>query len=105
MQRVAARAPASFSPQVKDTQKRLNLLFDHLNREELVKPETIQELTQLADALESRDYETAHSIQVKVQTTKTEECGNWMVGHIRTPAHRYGGIELTLDLGRREATY
>jgi protein transport protein SEC31 len=34
MQRVAARAPPNFAPQVKDTQKRLGLLFDHLNNGE-----------------------------------------------------------------------
>ena len=51
MQRVASKAPASFAPQVKDTQKRLNLLFDHLNNEELVKPDTIQKLGELAEAL------------------------------------------------------
>jgi protein transport protein SEC31 len=80
MQRVAAKAPATFAPQVKDTEKRLNLLFDHLNNEELVQPDTIEELSKLAQALQSRDYATAHQIQVSIQTNKTEECGNWMVG-------------------------
>jgi protein transport protein SEC31 len=80
MQRVAAKAPATFAPQVKDTQKRLNLLFDHLNNEELVQPATIDELTKLAQALQSKDYATAQQLQVSIQTNKTEECGNWMVG-------------------------
>lgn len=79
MQRVAAKAPATFAPQVKDTEKRLNLLFDHLNNEDLVQPDTIEELSKLAQALQSRDYATAHQIQVSIQTNKTEECGNWMV--------------------------
>ncbi|CAI4212481.1 unnamed protein product [Parascedosporium putredinis] len=80
MQRVAARAPANFAPQVKDTQKRLGLLFDHLNNDELVKQDTIEQLSELAGAIESRSYDAASSIQVNIQTTKTEECGNWMVG-------------------------
>ncbi|KAI0008491.1 hypothetical protein F4779DRAFT_587029 [Xylariaceae sp. FL0662B] len=80
MQRVAGKAPSSFAPQVKDTQKRLGLLFDHLNNEELVKPDTIEELTNLAQALESKDYAEAHRLQVEIQRDKTEECGNWMVG-------------------------
>lgn len=80
MQRVAAKAPASFAPQVKDTQKRLGLLFDHLNNEELVKPETIDQLAQLAGAIQAREYEVASKIQVEIQTNKTEECGQWMVG-------------------------
>lgn len=79
MQRVAAKAPATFAPQVKDTQKRLNLLFDHLNNEELVQPATIEQLTQLAQALQSRDYGSAQRLQVEIQRDKTEECGNWMV--------------------------
>ena len=79
MQRVASKAPASFAPQVKDTQKRLNLLFDHLNNEELVKPDTIQRLGELADALASKNYEYAAKLQVDIQREKTDECGNWMV--------------------------
>jgi len=79
MQRVASKAPASFAPQVKDTQKRLNILFDHLNNEELVKPDTIGQLSELAEALEARNYELAHRIQVETQRDKTDECGNWMV--------------------------
>lgn len=79
MQRVAAKAPASFAPQVKDTQKRLGLLFDHLNNEELVKPDTIEQLTQLATALEGKDHAEAQRFQVEIQRDKTDECGNWMV--------------------------
>lgn len=80
MQRVAAKAPSNFMPQVKDTQKRLNILFDHLNNEELVQPSTIDQLTQLAQAIQAKDYATAQRFQVEIQRDKTEECGNWMVG-------------------------
>ncbi|RCI16294.1 hypothetical protein L249_2391 [Ophiocordyceps polyrhachis-furcata BCC 54312] len=80
MQRVASKAPATFAPQVKDTEKRLNLLFDHLNNEELVQPATVEQLSQLATAIQSRDYATAQKLQVEIQRDKTDECGNWMVG-------------------------
>lgn len=79
MQRVAVKAPSNFAPQVKDTQKRLNILFDHLNNEELVQPGTIEQLTELAQAIEAKNYDVAHKLQVEVQRDKTEECGNWMV--------------------------
>jgi protein transport protein SEC31 len=79
MQRVASKAPASFAAQVKDTQKRLNILFDHLNNEELVKPDTIQRLNELAEALQAKNYDAAARLQVDIQREKTEECGNWMV--------------------------
>ena len=79
MQRVAGKAPETFAPQVKDTQKRLNILFDHLNNEELVTSPTIDLLTQLAQAISGKDYATAQKIQVDIQRDRTEECGNWMV--------------------------
>jgi protein transport protein SEC31 len=79
MQRVASVAPASFARQVKDAQQRLNILFDHLNNEELLKPDTIQQLSELAEALQSKNYDTAGRLQVDIQREKTDECGNWMV--------------------------
>lgn len=82
MQRVASKAPSSFAAQVKDSQKRLNILFDHLNNEELIKPDTIQKLNELAEALQSKDYDRATKLQVEIQTEKTNECGNWMVSQI-----------------------
>ncbi|KFH48656.1 Protein transport protein-like protein [Hapsidospora chrysogenum ATCC 11550] len=80
MQRVSAKAPDAFTAQVKDTRKRLNLLFDHLNNGELVQPATIEQLNELAQALQSKDYATAQRLQVEIQRDKTDECGNWMVG-------------------------
>lgn len=85
MQRVASKAPQNFAPQVKDTQKRLGLLFDHLNNEELVKPDTIAQLAQLAEALEAKDYGEAHRIQTDIHASKPEECGNWMVSFSPAP--------------------
>jgi protein transport protein SEC31 len=79
MQRVASKAPASFSAQVKDTQKRLNILFDHLNNEDLIKPDTIKRLDELAYALQAKDYNTATHMQVDIQREKLDECGQWMV--------------------------
>lgn len=82
MQRVASKAPATFAPQVKDTQKRLNILFDHLNNEELIQPSTIEQLSQLAEAIQAKDYATAQKLQMEINRDKTDECGNWMVSHI-----------------------
>ena len=60
----------------------MNILFDHLNNEELIKPDTIQRLGELADALQARDYDTATKMQVEIQREKTDECGNWMVSFL-----------------------
>jgi protein transport protein SEC31 len=80
MSRVEARAPASFKPQVNDTKKRLEILFDHLNNEDLIKPDTVGQLVELSQALERRDFNRAGDIQMEVHRDRVEECGNWMVG-------------------------
>ena len=85
MQRVKSRAPASFKAQVTDTEKRLNILFDHLNNEDLLKLDTVSSMTELAQALQARNYEQAQAIQMDVMLNKMDECGNWMVSLLRPP--------------------
>ncbi|KAI9805458.1 MAG: hypothetical protein M1825_000709 [Sarcosagium campestre] len=80
MQRIKPRAPPSFKAQVIDTEKRLNILFDHLNNESLLKPDTVDSMAELAGALRARDYESAQAIQLEVHTNKMDQCGQWMVG-------------------------
>lgn len=80
MQRVKSRAPSSFKAQVEDAERRLNILFDHLNNEDLLKPNTVADMAELARAIQARDYETAKTIHIDIMTNRTEECGNWMVG-------------------------
>jgi len=80
MQRVKSRAPASFKTQVDDAERRLNILFDHLNNDELLKPNTINDMIELSRAIQARDYEMARTIHLDILTNRTDECGNWMVG-------------------------
>ncbi|KAF2839646.1 hypothetical protein M501DRAFT_1015741 [Patellaria atrata CBS 101060] len=80
MQRIKARAPAAFKPQVNDTEKRLNILFDHLNNEDLLKPDTIQELNELVQHLQCRNFDAAQAVFTNLMTTKNDEGSNWMVG-------------------------
>ncbi|KAJ5168537.1 Protein transport protein sec31 [Penicillium canariense] len=80
MQRVKARAPTSFKAQVEDAERRLNILFDHLNNEDLLKPNTVEDMANLSRAIQSKDYETARLVHLDIMTNRTEECGNWMVG-------------------------
>jgi len=80
MARVKSRAPASFAAQVNDTDKRLNILFDHLNNETLIQPDTIEQLVQLSQAVQGRDLDNAAAISTEMMKTKLEsEGGNWMV--------------------------
>lgn len=82
MQRVKSRAPSSFKAQVDDAERRLNILFDHLNNEDLLKPNTVADMVELSRAIQTRDYETARAIHVDILTNRTDECGNWMVSDL-----------------------
>lgn len=84
MERVKARAPAAFKQQVDDAERRLNILFDHLNNEDLLKPNTIEDMANLARAIQARDYATASSIHVAIMTNQNDECGNWMVSYYQS---------------------
>lgn len=79
MERVKGRAPSSFKAQVDDAERRLSILFDHLNNEDLLKPNTIEDMVNLSGAIQNRDYETARNIHVDIMTNRLDECGNWMV--------------------------
>ena len=80
MTRVRARAPSSFKVQVDDTEKRLNILFDALNNEDLLRPDTVGQMVELSQALEQRDFDRASSLQTEIHRDKVDECVNWMVG-------------------------
>jgi protein transport protein SEC31 len=80
MQRVKAKAPANFKAHVADTEKRLNILFDHLNNEDLLKPDTIQDMNELAGHLQAMQYDQAITLFTELMTNKTDEGSNWMVG-------------------------
>ena len=81
MQRVKARAPANFEKQVNDTEKRLGILFDHLNNDDLLKNDTVASMVELSQALHARNYEQAQAIHLDILTNKTDQCGQWMVCH------------------------
>ncbi|KAJ8097316.1 hypothetical protein POJ06DRAFT_261049 [Lipomyces tetrasporus] len=80
MARVKQKIPPSVARQVNDAEKRLNILFDHLNNSELLTEETIREMVILAKAMKARDFETAYAVHINLLTTRTDECGHWMVG-------------------------
>lgn len=89
MQRVKAKAPAQYRQHIIDTEKRLNILFDHLNNEDLLKPDTILAMNTLAVNLQRGEYDQAMTSFTDLMTTKTDEGSNWMVSsHLRK---HYGG--------------
>lgn len=62
-----------------DAERRLNILFDALNNEE-VSAMVTENMLNLVRALEARDYATAQRIHVDLLTRKSDEVSQWMVG-------------------------
>ncbi|KAF4552090.1 Protein transport protein sec31-like protein [Elsinoe fawcettii] len=81
MARIKSKAPATYAPQVNDTERRLSILFDHLNNQDLLKEDTIQEMVTISQAVQARDYARAQEVFTAMMKEKLEgEGGNWMVG-------------------------
>lgn len=78
-QRVKAKAPLQFKAHVTDAEKRLNLLYDHLNNEDLLTSDTVESMVELAEAIRSKDYEQAQAIHIDIVSNKSDQCGQWMV--------------------------
>jgi protein transport protein SEC31 len=79
MARIKSKAPAQFRPQVLDTEKRLNILFDHLNNEDLLKHDTIAEMNELSQSIQGRQFDQAQALFTDIMTSKSDEGSNWMV--------------------------
>lgn len=94
LEKVKPKIPEKFFKQMADSEKRLNILFGHLSKSELVTTPTINELTRLSEALASQDFQTAKSLQAKIATDNADECGTWMTGLKRL----IGMIEATANL-------
>ncbi|CAN6658780.1 protein transport protein Sec31p [Trichomonascus vanleenenianus] len=80
LDRVMPVIPQQYQRQMKDAERRLNMLYDHLNNEDLLSDETIEEMLRLVEAVSQQDYAMASALQVDIMTTRSEECGKWMIG-------------------------
>ena len=79
LQRIKPKVSAQYKAHVVDTEKRLNILFDHLNNDDMLKPDTIQQMNALATCLQTRQFDEATAICTDLMTNKTDEGSNWMV--------------------------
>ena len=78
--RIKSVAPQAFKPQVDDMEKRINILFDHLNNEDLLQPDTVQQMVDIAQAVSRKEWDRAQGAFTEMQTTKLETEGtHWMV--------------------------
>ena len=99
MHRVKSRAPAAFKAHVNDMEKRLNILFDHLNNEDLLKPNTIEDMVELAQAIRSKNYDQAQAIHIDILTNRNSECGTWMVSSCARLVVHYRLLTIQFRLG------
>lgn len=80
LQRVTPLIPQEYSKQLKDCDKRLNILFKHLERGDLLTQSTIDKLYQIVQLLENNQYADAVLIHKDLATNHTAEAGNWLTG-------------------------
>lgn len=74
------KVPADYKKHVVDMERRLNILFDLLNNQELLKPDTINEMNVIADDLVNKQYDKAAASFTEIIKNKPEEGNDWMVG-------------------------
>jgi protein transport protein SEC31 len=73
-------APQEFKPRVDDMEKRINILFDHLNNEDLLREDTVQQMVEISKAVQGREWDRADALFQQMQGQKGEsEGGLWMV--------------------------
>ncbi|KAF7192549.1 Protein transport protein sec31 [Pseudocercospora fuligena] len=79
--RIRSVAPQSFKPQVDDMAKRIDILFDHLNNQDLLQPDTVQQMVQISQHVQRKEWDQAQSLFTEIQQAKLESEGtHWMVG-------------------------
>ncbi|KAG0051196.1 protein transport protein S31 [Gryganskiella cystojenkinii] len=70
--------PAAKRP-LDDAEKKLNVLFDMLNNEEVSAP-VVEQMLLLAQALQAKNYNSAYQIHLELHSTRTDEVSSWMTG-------------------------
>lgn len=84
--RIKSVAPAQYKPQVDDMEKRINILFDHLNNEDLLSEETVGQMVEISKAIQAKEWDGAMSAFTEMQTSKLESEGtHWMVSLAHAP--------------------
>ncbi|KAF9949512.1 protein transport protein S31 [Modicella reniformis] len=72
-------ATAAAKRPLDDAEKKLNVLFDMLNNEEVSGP-VLDQMLQLAQALQVKNYNSAYQIHLELHSTRTDEVSGWMTG-------------------------
>lgn len=80
LEKVRPNIPAKFSKHLVDAEKRLNILFDHLKKGDLITPPTVEKLVSLSTALNEGQHAKAAALRDEILDAHSNECGDWMVG-------------------------
>ncbi|CUM67867.1 uncharacterized protein PRCAT00005576001 [Priceomyces carsonii] len=80
LEAIKPNIPEKYAKHGRDMEERLNLLFDHLNNNELLTPDTIETLKQASQSLEHKDFQTAASLNLEIATNHADEIGKWHTG-------------------------
>ncbi|CAH6721682.1 protein transport protein Sec31p [[Candida] jaroonii] len=74
------RIPDDYKKHGDDMERRLNMLYDHLNNGDLLSSEAVAYLKEVAETLDRKDYESAKTSIIGFASTFPEEVGNWHTG-------------------------
>lgn len=78
--RVTPLTPKEYSKQLKDCDKRLKILFYHLEKQDLLTQPTIDCLHDLVALMKEKKYKEAMVIHANIATNHAQEGGNWLTG-------------------------
>ena len=78
--RVTPLIPKEYTKQLKDCDKRLNILYGHLEKQDLLTQPTIDKLRSLTQFLKEKNYSEAMQVHVDIATNHAQEGGNWLTG-------------------------
>lgn len=89
--------------------KRIDILFDHLNNQDLLQPDTVQQMVQISQHVQRKEWDQAQSLFTEIQQAKLESEGtHWMVSDTFTSTFismRERQTADTLLLGGRETSH
>ncbi|CAR30110.1 Sec31p [Lachancea thermotolerans CBS 6340] len=78
--RVTPLIPQEYTKQLKDCNKRLRILFGHLERQDLLTQPTVDKLHSIVALMKERRYADAMQVHVDIATNHAQEAGNWLTG-------------------------
>ncbi|SGZ51493.1 CIC11C00000002633 [Sungouiella intermedia] len=80
LEEIKPAAPPKYTKHVADMEKRLNILFDHLNKQDLLTEGAVELLRDVASKLENKNYTGAASSNDAILAQHANEVGAWHTG-------------------------